>query len=35
MKSDAQFPIGKFSYDRPYSEMERSVLIAQIEQAPL
>jgi hypothetical protein len=34
MKNDLQYPIGKFSYDRPYSEAERSVLIAQIEQAP-
>ena len=34
MKSDLQFPIGKFSYSGPYSEAERYALIAQIEQAP-
>jgi hypothetical protein len=33
MKSDLQFPIGKFSYDGPYSDEQRSVFIAQIEQA--
>jgi hypothetical protein len=34
MKSDLQFPVGKFTYDGPYSEEQRSTLIAQIEQAP-
>src|SRR5271166_2926580 len=34
MKSDLQFPVGKFSYEGPYSEAERSALITQIELAP-
>jgi hypothetical protein len=34
MKSDLQFPVGKFSYDGPYSEAERSALIAEIGQVP-
>ena len=34
MKSDLQYPIGKFSYHGPYTGAERSALIAQIENAP-
>jgi len=34
MKTDLQFPVGKFTYERPYSEAEREELILQIEQAP-
>jgi hypothetical protein len=34
MTTDLQFPVGKFSYERPYTDAERSTLIAQIEQAP-
>lgn len=34
MKSDPRFPIGKFTYDRPYNEAERAELIRQIEQTP-
>ena len=31
---DPRHPIGKFTYDRPYTEAERNQLILQIEQAP-
>ena len=34
MTSDLQYPVGRFSYDRPYSEAEREERIRQIEQAP-
>ena len=34
MKTDLQFPVGKFTYERPHSEAEREKLILQIEQAP-
>ena len=34
MKTDLQYPIGKFSYSKPYSEAERDELIGQIERAP-
>ena len=34
MTTDLQYPIGKFTYQRPYTEAERAVLIAQIEEAP-
>ena len=34
MKSDLQYPIGKFSYHGPYTGAERSALTAQIEKAP-
>jgi hypothetical protein len=34
MTTDLQYPIGKFSYSKPYSEAERTELIVQIEQAP-
>ncbi len=33
MKSD-QYPIGKFSYEAPYTDAERSALIGQIGQTP-
>jgi hypothetical protein len=33
MKSE-QYPIGRFSYEKPYTAAERLVLIEQIEQAP-
>ena len=32
--TDPRFPVGKFTYDRPYSEAERTALIAEIEAAP-
>jgi hypothetical protein len=34
MTTDLQFPIGKFTYNGPYSEAQRTELIAQIEKAP-
>jgi hypothetical protein len=34
MATDLRFPIGKFSYERPYTEEERRELIRQIEVAP-
>ena len=34
MTTDLQFPVGKFTYERPYSEAEREELIGQIEKAP-
>jgi len=34
MKTDLQFPVGKFVYERPYSGAEREELILQIEEAP-
>jgi hypothetical protein len=34
MTTDLQYPIGRFSYERPYSEAEREELIGQIESAP-
>src|SRR5215472_12865283 len=34
MTTDLQYPIGKFSYWKPYTEADRAELIAQIEQAP-
>ena len=34
MTTDLQYPIGKFSYSKPYSEAERDELIGQIERAP-
>ena len=34
MTTDLRFPIGKFTYERPYTEAERESLILQIEKAP-
>lgn len=34
MTTDLHYPIGRFSYDKPYSESERAQLIDQIENAP-
>lgn len=34
MTTDLQYPVGKFSYDRPYTDAEREELIRQIEAAP-
>lgn len=34
MTIDRQYPVGKFTYTRPYSETEREEWIRQIEQAP-
>jgi len=32
--TNLQFPVGRFTYERPYSEAEREELILQIEEAP-
>lgn len=34
MTTDLQYPVGRFTYGRPYTEAEREELIRQIEQAP-
>lgn len=34
MTTDLQYPVGKFTYDRPYTPAERDELIRQIELAP-
>ncbi len=34
MTTNLQYPVGKFSYDRPYTAAERAELISQIELAP-
>jgi hypothetical protein len=34
MTIDRQYPVGRFTYERPYTEAERAELIRQIEQAP-
>ncbi len=34
MTTDLQYPVGRFTYTRPYSEAEREERIQQIEQAP-
>jgi len=34
MTTDLQYPIGRFSYDRPYTDAEREDRIRQIEEAP-